>query len=140
MFWLLIAVVMYNEWKWNFRLSELEALQHASFEQTSRIEMTARSAAELSSALVGTDAHERITHENQRQIDELARRFEWLGLQKAHPTFFHLLLSEIVMDSSNTATRLTLLDDSVQYFWETNFAVHVTEIHFAVNPFTNNGR
>ncbi|VDO39743.1 unnamed protein product [Onchocerca flexuosa] len=58
----------------NCRLSKLENLQHASFEQTSKIETVTRSAMDLSNALSGTDAHERISHENQRHIDELARR------------------------------------------------------------------
>ncbi|VDK29640.1 unnamed protein product [Gongylonema pulchrum] len=65
-----------------FRLSELEALQHVSFEQASRTEAAARSAAELSSALIGTDAYERITHENQCQIDEFTRRFKLLIFAK----------------------------------------------------------
>ncbi|EFO27979.2 spectraplakin [Loa loa] len=55
-------------------LSELETLQHASFEQTGKIETVMRSALDLSNALAGTDAHERISSENQRYIDELARR------------------------------------------------------------------
>uniref|UniRef100_A0A915Q3J6 Uncharacterized protein n=1 Tax=Setaria digitata TaxID=48799 RepID=A0A915Q3J6_9BILA len=61
-------------------VSELEALQHTSFEQTSKIETVTRSAADLSNALVGTDAHERITHENQRQINELARRLAFFTI------------------------------------------------------------
>ncbi|VDN02146.1 unnamed protein product [Thelazia callipaeda] len=55
-------------------LSELEMLQQLSFEQTGKIETVMRSASEFSSAVVGTDAHQRVTHENQRQIDELTRR------------------------------------------------------------------
>ncbi|KAM3720341.1 Microtubule-actin cross-linking factor [Dirofilaria immitis] len=55
-------------------LSKLENLQHVSFEQTSKIEMVTRSARDLSNALAGTDAHERISHENQCYIDELARK------------------------------------------------------------------
>ncbi|MCP9258008.1 hypothetical protein DINM_001172 [Dirofilaria immitis] len=55
-------------------LSKLENLQHVSFEQTSKIEMVTRSATDLSNALAGTDAHERISHENQCYIDELARK------------------------------------------------------------------
>uniref|UniRef100_A0A0R3RSE7 GAR domain-containing protein n=1 Tax=Elaeophora elaphi TaxID=1147741 RepID=A0A0R3RSE7_9BILA len=55
-------------------LSELEALQHVSFEQTGKIETVTRSAIDLSNALTGTDAHERISRENQRRIDELKRR------------------------------------------------------------------
>lgn len=61
-----------------YRLSELEILRHISFEQTGKIETVARSALDLNNALVGTDAHERITCENQRNIDELIRRFAFL--------------------------------------------------------------
>lgn len=56
----------------------METLQHASFEQTGKIETVTRSAVDLSNALVGTDAYERISRENQRHIDELARRCAFL--------------------------------------------------------------
>ncbi|KAK6106184.1 Spectrin repeat family protein [Brugia pahangi] len=55
-------------------LSELETLHHVSFEQTGKIETVTRSAVDLSNALMGTDAHERISRENQRHIEELIRR------------------------------------------------------------------
>ncbi|VBB27153.1 unnamed protein product [Acanthocheilonema viteae] len=55
-------------------LSELETLQHVSFEQTGKIETVTRSAVDLGNALAGTDAHERISRENQCHIDELMRR------------------------------------------------------------------
>uniref|UniRef100_A0AAF5PYW1 GAR domain-containing protein n=2 Tax=Wuchereria bancrofti TaxID=6293 RepID=A0AAF5PYW1_WUCBA len=55
-------------------LAELETLHHVSFEQTGKIETVTRSAMDLSNVLVGTDAHERISRENQRHIEELTRR------------------------------------------------------------------
>ncbi|KHN76670.1 Dystonin [Toxocara canis] len=55
-------------------LKRMEELQHDSLEHAARIESALRSANELSSALVGTDAHQRIALENQRQLDDFQRR------------------------------------------------------------------
>lgn len=52
----------------------MEELQHTSLEQAALMESALRSAAELNSALIGTDAHERIALENQRQLDDFQRR------------------------------------------------------------------
>uniref|UniRef100_A0A915B3J8 Microtubule-actin cross-linking factor 1 n=1 Tax=Parascaris univalens TaxID=6257 RepID=A0A915B3J8_PARUN len=55
-------------------LKRMEELQHTSLEQAALMESALRSAADLNSALVGTDAHERIALENQRQLDDFQRR------------------------------------------------------------------
>ncbi|VDK41941.1 unnamed protein product [Anisakis simplex] len=55
-------------------LIHMEELEQVCLNQSSRIDCALRSAAELNSALIGTDAHQRIVLENQQQLDDFQRR------------------------------------------------------------------